>query len=90
MSPRATSSTVDDFEKFDLDCKYTTVRLPLDRLSGYQLDAYSKYGTLKYTEPADAQMLKMDNDVLEIKAQIGSAGSAEVTIKAYDSNIKLN
>jgi len=79
-----------DFEKFDLDCKYTNVKLPLDELNGYTLDATSKYGSLKHADPADTQLYKVDNSVLEIKAQIGSPSKTEVTIKAHDSNIKLN
>ena len=78
------------FEKFDLDCKYTTVVLPLDGIKGYKLDANSKYGSLKYPDPSDSQLLKVDDGVMEVKALIGAASSTEVTIKAYDSKIKLN
>jgi hypothetical protein len=79
-----------DFEKFDLDCKYTTVKIPLDKLKGYKLDATSKHGSLKHPEPTDSQLYKMTDGIIEIKAQIGSASNTEVTIKAHDSNIKLN
>jgi len=77
------------FEKLDLDCKHTTLSIPLDKIAGYTLDANSKYGSLKYPDPSDSQILKVDNDILEVKAQIGSTSKATVSIKAYDSQIKL-
>ena len=78
------------FESLDLECKYTDLHMPLGGLSGYQLEAKTKYGSLKYDDPSESSLYKRDNDDLDVKATIGSASStAKVKISAYDSEIKL-
>jgi len=78
------------FSQFQIECKYTHVKLPLSTLPGYQITANMKYGKLSYDEPSENIKHKERNAELELQAQVGVKNSkAEVTIKAYDSNIRL-
>ena len=78
------------FTHFEIDCKYTSVRLPLNALSGYLINAKMKYGKLSYAEPTDHIMHKEYNEQLELRAQVGDSSSiAKVIINGYDSNIRL-
>ncbi len=78
------------FKHFEIDCKYTTVKLPLTALSGYEINAKMKYGKLSYAEPSDNIVHKEYNEQLELRAKIGQASSdVKVIINGYDSNIRL-
>ena len=84
------SEVKSSFELLDIECKYTNLKLPLGDIGGYQLEAKTKYGSLKYDEPTDNSWYKKDNDELDVKASIGAAGAtAKVKISAYDSQIRL-
>ncbi|RLD21587.1 MAG: hypothetical protein DRI69_03665 [Bacteroidetes bacterium] len=84
-------STVDaSFKHFEIDCKYTSVRLPLSSLPGYEINAKMKYGKLSYAEPSDNIVHKEHNGELELRAKVGDANSdAKVIINGYDSYIRL-
>lgn len=79
------------FNHFEIDCKYTTVKLPLTEVPGYEINATMKYGKLSYAEPTDHIVHKEYNEQLELKAKVGNTNSdAKVIINGYDSNIRLN
>jgi hypothetical protein len=78
------------FKHFEIDCKYTMVKLPLTTLPGYQINAKMKYGKLSYPEPSENIVHKESNEQLVLRAQVGDTGSeAKVIINSYDSNIRL-
>ena len=78
------------FNHFEIDCKYTTVKLPLTSLPGYEINAKMKYGKLSYAEPSDNIVHKEYNEQLELHAKVGDTSSdAKVIINGYDSNIRL-
>ncbi|MDX1477624.1 MAG: hypothetical protein R3301_07935 [Saprospiraceae bacterium] len=79
------------FNAFSIDSKYTSVAIPLGQLPGYTLDATTKYGKLRYPEPAKSVRHIEKGDNTEVSAVIGSNGAqCKVTISAYDSDIRLN
>ena len=79
------------FNLLDINCKYTTVRLPLDKLAGYELDANTKYGSLRYPDNATNVVHRESNESLSLKATIGTPGSdARIVIIAHDRSIRLN
>ena len=78
------------FELLDLDCKYTDVRVPLDRIAGYDLRANTKQGSLKHGELTSTTLDKESDGNIELRARVGSSSAnAEVIVKAYDSDINL-
>jgi len=84
------SSVMASFDHFEIDCKYTTVKLPLAALSGYEINAKMKYGKLSYATPSDNIVHKEYNEQLELRAKVGNTNSvAKVIINGYDSNIQL-
>ena len=79
------------FIHFEIDCKYTTVKLPLTSLPGYEINAKMKYGKLSYAEPSENIVHKEYNEQLELRAKVGDTSSdAKVVINGYYSNIRLN
>ena len=81
----------DQFEGLNIDCKYSEVRLPLNDLAGYNIEATVKYGALKYPEPSSTKLYKKTDSLFEVEATIGQpANGAKVKINSYDSQIHLN
>ena len=79
------------FELFEIDCKYTDVRLPLSVLDGYQLEVNADDTEIKYnSEPSDQFIHKESDDELEIRGTIGNANATtRVIVRSYGGEIKL-
>jgi hypothetical protein len=80
------------FSGFSLEGKYTDVNITLDPAIKFKVEAYTKYGKLRFPENRfETTIHKEKNSELELKGAVEGAGESSPLFKinAYDCNISI-